>query len=431
MDPVTGRSRLRLTDIEDGEPSATAGPVLRPRARRNGVLRTLEAAPKASLRYDGIGADLAVARVAAGMETADVARTLRIRRQYLEAIEEGRYRDLPGLTYAIGYVRSYAQFLGTDSPNAVARFKAETQGLAEPTELVFPSPAPEGKVPGRALIFISAVLAGLLYGGWYYLSTSNQPLADLVPVLPDRLAALIGTDSSLLGSNGSARQETVYVTRAEESYSMNPAHASVVTDRTPTPPVAVAGAEAAAAAPSLMGESASSSSAAPAPSSSTASPAASGPSNGSPSAAPRMAVDQAPIANPPAAATEPPAAQGGTAVASLAYPPIPAAPTIGSGGTTPARPSTQSAATAHILIRATADSWVQVRDTDSTTLMTRVMRAGDQYEVPDRPGLKLFTGNAGALEILVNGREIPKLGGYGKVARNIPLDGTLLARPAN
>lgn len=69
------------------------------------------------------------------------------------------------------------------------------------------------------------------------------------------------------------------------------------------------------------------------------------------------------------------------------------------------------------------NSWIQVRDdTVNELLVTRLLRAGDSYAVPDRSGLKLSTGNAGALEILVDGEAVPSIGGEGTVRRNVFLD---------
>ena len=80
-----------------------------------------------------------------------------------------------------------------------------------------------------------------------------------------------------------------------------------------------------------------------------------------------------------------------------------------------------------MLIKATGDSWVQVRDAQGTALFTRVLREGDIYRVPEQAGLRLATGNAGALQILVDGNPAPSLGGYGEVVRNIQLDPEKLA----
>ncbi|MFQ5763660.1 MAG: RodZ domain-containing protein, partial [Rhodospirillales bacterium] len=76
-----------------------------------------------------------------------------------------------------------------------------------------------------------------------------------------------------------------------------------------------------------------------------------------------------------------------------------------------------------IVVRARTNSWIQVRDdAGGQLLVTRLLRAGDSYAVPDRPGLKLSTGNAGALEILVDGEPVPAIGEEGTVRRNVALD---------
>ena len=82
-----------------------------------------------------------------------------------------------------------------------------------------------------------------------------------------------------------------------------------------------------------------------------------------------------------------------------------------------------------IEVRAIMNSWIQVRDdADNRLLVTRMLRAGDSYRVPDRRGLKLLTGNAGALEILVDGEVVPSIGPVGKVLRAVALDSERLRR---
>jgi hypothetical protein len=96
----------------------------------------------------------------------------------------------------------------------------------------------------------------------------------------------------------------------------------------------------------------------------------------------------------------------------------------------PRRPERETKSLPTIVIRSIGVSWVQIRDSDSTTVMTRVMRSGDEYQVPKRRSLRLFTGNSGALEISINGVLAPKMGPIGAIARNIPLDESLLQRSA-
>ena len=78
-----------------------------------------------------------------------------------------------------------------------------------------------------------------------------------------------------------------------------------------------------------------------------------------------------------------------------------------------------------IELRAKSDSWIQVRDGDQL-LLTRLLRRGEVYTVPNRRGLTLMTGNAGGLDVLVNGEVAPALGNEGVVARAVPLDAAKL-----
>ena len=71
--------------------------------------------------------------------------------------------------------------------------------------------------------------------------------------------------------------------------------------------------------------------------------------------------------------------------------------------------------TARIVIRATADSWIQIRGTDQSPLFTRVLKAGETYLVPNQPGVSMRTGNAGGLEITVDGKPTPSIGPSGAI----------------
>jgi cytoskeleton protein RodZ len=78
-----------------------------------------------------------------------------------------------------------------------------------------------------------------------------------------------------------------------------------------------------------------------------------------------------------------------------------------------------------IVLRAKADSWLQVRDRQGPVLLNRVLRAGETWPVPPgkQPGqLLLTTGNAGGTEVLVDGQLAVGLGNDGAVRRDLPLD---------
>ena len=85
--------------------------------------------------------------------------------------------------------------------------------------------------------------------------------------------------------------------------------------------------------------------------------------------------------------------------------------------------------TARVVIRATADSWIQIRSPDQPPLFTRVLKAGESYLVPNQPGVSMRTGNAGGLEITVDGKPTPSIGPNGAI-RTVPLEPqALISRP--
>ena len=72
---------------------------------------------------------------------------------------------------------------------------------------------------------------------------------------------------------------------------------------------------------------------------------------------------------------------------------------------------------------------MEVRDLQSNNLLVaRLLRAGDVYNVPNKPGLRLVTGNAGGLVVFVDGESAPPLGKEGAVRRGIVLDPEALRR---
>jgi transcriptional regulator with XRE-family HTH domain len=79
-----------------------------------------------------IGAALRATRQRLGRSLQDVSDATRIKRAYLEALEEMRLEDLPSRPFTIGYVRSYARTLGLDADAAVERFKLDVPMEAEP-----------------------------------------------------------------------------------------------------------------------------------------------------------------------------------------------------------------------------------------------------------------------------------------------------------
>ena len=144
--------------------------------------------------HESIADTLRAARQEHGQELRTVAQVLRIRYAYLEAIENGDFEQLPGAAYALGFLRTYAEFLGLDGQEIVEQYKREIQGVESKPDLVFPQPVGHNHIPGGAIVLISVVVLGLAYGGWFYLSNEGKNIADLMPAVPESVLALFSGD---------------------------------------------------------------------------------------------------------------------------------------------------------------------------------------------------------------------------------------------
>ena len=130
--------------------------------------------PAAEEAVDDIGAALRDARLRKGVDLATAARELKIREDYLEALERNDHSALPGLPYASGFVRSYAAYVGLDAESSVRRLKDDTEELQVKTDYVWLTPVREGRLSGTLVFMLSLVLAGAAYAGWYYQSMDDR-----------------------------------------------------------------------------------------------------------------------------------------------------------------------------------------------------------------------------------------------------------------
>jgi cytoskeletal protein RodZ len=177
-------------------------------------------------------------------------------------------------------------------------------------------------------------------------------------------------------------------------------------------------------------------------------PSAAPPSLPAPSTAPDMPAADASAATPtpspppmPAqeAATAPPPAEAKTQTApsSLSVPPVTAPAAQTEALVTPAPPvappeppppadASPAPDIPRLVLRATATTWVQVRQKSGHPLFLRTMKPGDIWVVPVEPGLTLDTGNADGLDLVVEGTPLRLVGGAGGVVHGVSLDGDLL-----
>ncbi len=313
-------------------------------------------------------------REALGLDLSHVAAALRIKPAYLAALEEGRPDRLPGPAYAVGFVRAYGDHLGLDSEEILRRFKVESAALDAKPDLSFPMPLGERSMPGSAMLLVALILALCGYGTWYYLSTGERARPERVTEVP--MALLPPTP---------ARPR---------------ATPSAPSPAAPAPAGATAGHAAVSAVPSP----------ARGPGDATAAATAASPA---PLTAGLPAPPPPPATSAPSAPPATPSPGGSSQAAAETLPPTPQseAPQIYGVTNGPAR----------VVLHAAADSWIEVRNADQSVLFTRVLKAGESYRVPDQPGMSMRTGNAGALDISVDGKPVPAIGPVGGV-RRVALD---------
>jgi len=259
-----------------------------------------------------VGAILAAARSARGIELADVARETRVPVRHLAAIEADSHDNLPALPYAIGFVKAFARAVGVDADAAAAQFRGETsKGVHVPVASAM-TPLDERRLPPRGVITASLAALAVAVAGIVAWSAGAfdraPPAAPVAAVAPPAVAAA------------------------------------------KPPPVTMS-------------------------------------------------------APPPAAASPPPVAASPVAAAA-AVPP---------------------AAAGTVVITASEDAWFKVSVYDAAagkvvTVKTGVLAKGERYAPPPTPGLRLWTGRAGALRIAVDGRQVPPLGGPVETVKNVSLD---------
>jgi cytoskeleton protein RodZ len=309
---------------------------------------------------DTVGQELRAGRLRRGDDLATVSRDLKIRKDHLEAVEEDRLENLPGRTYAIGFVRSYAGYLGLNATEMVERYKQEISGRHDdhmPT--IAPVPDEQRRLPQGWRFVAGIVVLAVGYGAWHLLSAGSAPQAVPPPpsLAPPKPAAAAPQPAPPTNS-----------------------------DQTAVPSPAIDNSAAAAS---------------PEPATPNASPA--------PAPASQSAATPSPAQPNSALAGQVPAA---SADASAPVGSDPGAPTV--YGKNNANP--------RVVLKAKADTHITVRGGNGTVYINRNLKAGDTYQLPNATGLTLSTTNAGAVEMDLDGQAIGVAGGVDQSAESVPLD---------
>lgn len=135
-----------------------------------------------------LGLTLRQARRQKKLKLSSVAKKLCIKEIYLDALEQGHYHIFPALVYGIGFLRSYATFLGLNADEMVDLFYRETTDIKTDT-LDMPQADNPKVIPTTKIIIKSLFLLFLFFLMWsvvQVLAYKPVPLPQLnAPILQE------------------------------------------------------------------------------------------------------------------------------------------------------------------------------------------------------------------------------------------------------
>lgn len=413
-----------------------------------------------------VGTQLRDAREAKGLSLHQVADILRLRASQVHALEEGNFNSLPGQTFVTGFLRSYANLLDLDAVAIVELYKNEEGAGIHVQSLAFPEPSSGGRVPGAGIMLGTFVVALVLLAGWFLYQESESLDFERVAELPEHLVSKIRDLEDSQSLNTANESDLDNVSKDQKILSETPAIASIAApenkdvENTTSETESVAAlseneatTEAGVATENPDGSNtlaspeteivedtatamASESSIAPSLPEETAEIDPSTTEDET-TTAPVTELQQDPVTSNVPTATVAEAAEQQVTAPDTPQPatetpenyPQDRLDTATAGqfqtADTPENPLPRTFGVentdARVVVRATEESWVEVKATDEKPVLSRVLKPGDVYMAPNAPDLILTTGNAGGLEIRVDGKEIKALGGAGTILREVPL----------
>jgi cytoskeletal protein RodZ len=166
--------------------------------------------PKKLPLEETTGERLRQARQQRNLKIEDISKKINIRTEYLIALEEERFENLPAGLYGKNFLREYASFLKLDSVMLLKNWPAgQTDSLADPFSqkivkrhkfLIFP------KIVRNALM-IMAVLICFLYLIFYFKKIVSPP----VLVISHPETSLLTADTSLIVTGNTEAEAEVKI----------------------------------------------------------------------------------------------------------------------------------------------------------------------------------------------------------------------------
>lgn len=304
------------------------------------------------------GETLRQTRELKGLSVADVAAQLNLTKQRLMQIEAGAFDKLPGTTFARGYIRAYAKFLGLDPNRLVIEFDQFTGSVTEAAEVHSLKRIEEPVRYSQGILrWVSfALLAALGVGGFFWWQEQGRsPFASN--------DALTLEQVEVEGADGTTQ---IHSLAEPEDQALEDAKVQTV-EVEPVAPQAdqLAAAPAASEAPAQ------------------AEPAQATETN---TAEVEQRVPSAPVQ------TAAPEAVVATQAPAVVPEPLPAPAVAGGQG--------------NVRVNFTADCWTQVTDATGKVLISALKRTGEQIDVTGQAPLELRLGFARGAQVTYNGEAV-------------------------
>ena len=179
------------------------------------------------------------AREAQKISLDEVARKLRISKSYLRALEN----DDESLTcdvYTLGFLRSYATFLGLNADKMCKDLKEKGIQPSAP-QVSFPAPLPGKGMPSRKILVLSFCVLLAVVIGWEWLGNLNPPameaplllekekiLAEIPEIVPTPVAEVIPVENAAIPAKAAPFQEEPIPAVLVQEKSVIPASDSVI-----------------------------------------------------------------------------------------------------------------------------------------------------------------------------------------------------------
>jgi cytoskeleton protein RodZ len=312
-------------------------------------------------------------REARGLGLSEVEKSLRIRHQHLEAIEEGRFDKLPGAAYIPAFLRAYAAHVGLDPEKVMTAYHLSGPvPIKRPLTLPADFPIVERRAPIGLAVLTVLLVVGAGYAAWHYLPREQAVVAEKVPPVPDRLLASrpatpAATDAATSAPGAAAPAPTAAApappaSEVRSAPAALPAEAWPVRRESVAPPTQAPSQAAPLAPPVVV--------AVPAPPPPPAVVAV--PAPPPPPVISTPAIGQAQAAQPPAPVEQPRVAPPAPAPVEEAVARTPAADVAAAN--LPVKVDTP--------VRVWRNSWVELRAPDGDVLAQTYVRAGESYVVP-------------------------------------------------